>query len=612
MPEKAHSRRTKTAPDPARAPGVVRRVLRIDGTNPDVFGSERSFSPELGGHWGADSASRGCYIDFRFKALSPQWPPPWLRPLRWRMHVATIQWGLGAYERFVCGEGNEWLQAAIAGGEHLIEHQHRGGPQDGGWRQFMPMRHTFRVDPPWLSAIAQGEAASLLVRLHMETADERFAESARRALAPLSVPVADGGVLSELNGAPFVEEYPTSPASHVLNGAIFALWGYRDVGVGLGDAEALERFEVLTAALAENLHRWDTGRWSRYDLFPHPVPNTASPAYHLLHIRQLEVLEKLSDHPAIGVTRSRFEDYRRSKACRRKAIAQKVAFRLLVPRNATLAHRLPWSRGAGAKRRGETGPDDLVVLCYHAVSEDWRAPLAVTPGDLDAQLSHLRKRGYRGVTFAEAIAGPGGGMRVAVTFDDGYRSVVRLAQPILEAHGLPATLFLPTDFVGTERPMGWPGIDRWLDGPHADELTPVSWEEARALVESGWEVGSHTCSHPRLTSLDDDRLKAELEGSRAECEQQLGRPCESLAYPYGDVDPRVMEAAMAAGYSAAAAVTAEVGAPAPYRWPRVGVYQVDGGRSFKLKVSRPLRRLQRSHAWGLLDAAVRPVRPRAR
>jgi peptidoglycan/xylan/chitin deacetylase (PgdA/CDA1 family) len=589
----------------------VRGWLGSEDGNPDAFGSERSFGVQIGRNWDPDGPPSGSYIDFRFKAALPQWPPHWLAPLSQQLHVATIQWGLGAYERFVSGEGEEWLNAAVEAGEHLLSLQHRGGPHDGGWRHFFAMPHTYRIDPPWLSAIAQGEAASLFVRLHLQTGEERFAEAARRALKPMSVSVTDGGVLAELDSEPFVEEYPTTPRSLVLNGAIFALWGYRDVGAGLRDGEALKRFEALTTALSTNLHRWDTGYWSRYDLYPHPVPNVASPAYHLLHIRQLEVLDRLSSRPAIREATSHFETYRASAACRRKATAEKVAFRLVVPRNAALAHRLPWNDRAARDCSDRRGPDDLIVLCYHAVSEDWRAPMAVTPKRLDSQLAHLAKRGYRGVTFAEAIGGERGGKRVAVTFDDGYRSVVRLARPILESHDMPATVFVTTDFIGSEQPMSWSGIDRWLSGPHASELTPMSWKEASDLTEIGWEIGSHSCSHPQLTQVDAAQLRVELEGSRAACEQFLGRRCESFAYPYGDVDLRVMEAVMAAGYSAAAAVTADIDHPSPYRWPRVGVYQIDGGRSFRLKVSRPLRRLQRSHAWWLLDAAVRPVRPKA-
>ncbi len=272
--------------------------------------------------------------------------------------MANIQWGLGAYERYVNGEGEEWLGAALAAGEHLLATQHEGGLQDGGWRHFFPMPHTYEIPPPWLSAIAQGEAASLLVRLHLQTGEARFALAARRALLPMSVPVSEGGMYAELDGAPFVEEYPTRPSSFVLNGAIFALWGYRDVGIGLGESAELERFEALTSALAANLDRWDTGFWSRYDLFPHRISNIASPAYHLLHIRQLEVLDRLSTRPELRAVKNRFQEYRGSAGCRRKAMTRKVAFRLVVPRNAALAHRLPWNaveRGAGADARPGAG-----------------------------------------------------------------------------------------------------------------------------------------------------------------------------------------------------------------------------------------------------------------
>ncbi len=65
----------------------------------------------------------------------------------------------------------------------------------------------------------------------------------------------------------------------------------------------------------------------------------------------------------------------------------------------------------------------------------------------------------------------------------------------------------------------------------------MDWEDLRQLTDVGWEIGSHTCTHPRLTRLDDAALCIELEGSRNDCLENIGR-CDSLAYPYGDVDER--------------------------------------------------------------------------
>src|SRR5256885_10994213 len=139
---------------------------------------------------------------------------------------------------------------------------------------------------------------------------------------------------------------------------------------------------------------------------------------------------------------------------------------------------------------------DVLVLTYHAVSERWPAELSVIPDRLEWQLRTLLDRGYRGATFTEAVSAPPAPRTVAVTFDDAYRSVLKLAFPILCRLGLVGTVFAPTDFIGREGPMAWPGIDRWLGGPHEPELVPLSWTELGVLVETGWEIGSPTRTHP--------------------------------------------------------------------------------------------------------------------
>ena len=196
--------------------------------------------------------------------------------------------------------------------------------------------------------------------------------------------------------------------------------------------------------------------------------------------------------------------------------------------------------------RGSTQPgklSDLLVLCYHAVSPTWAADLSITPQRLEEQLERLVRRGYRGATFTQAVTSPPGAKTLAVTFDDAYRSVLELAAPILDRLNLPGTVFAPTDYIGAERPMSWPGIDKWAGGPHEHELEPMSWEELGRLAAAGWEVGSHTRSHPLLTQVaDDGSLAGELAESKAVIESRLDRPCESIAYPYGDHDDRVVEA----------------------------------------------------------------------
>jgi peptidoglycan/xylan/chitin deacetylase (PgdA/CDA1 family) len=233
------------------------------------------------------------------------------------------------------------------------------------------------------------------------------------------------------------------------------------------------------------------------------------------------------------------------------------------------------------------------VLCYHALSSDWTADLSTTPERFDSQLSWLGRRGYRGVTFSEAVAHRGREKVVAVTFDDAYRSVLQLGKPILDRHAMPASVFAPSGWIDRDEPMAWAGVDHWVGGPHESELLPMAWDELAGLADAGWEIGSHTVTHPHLTEIGPDELERELRDSKRACEERLGRPVPTIAYPYGDVDGRVVEATRAAGYEAAAALPPSgTHPPQPLEWPRMGVWYADDDRRFRLKATRLVRRLQ--------------------
>jgi peptidoglycan/xylan/chitin deacetylase (PgdA/CDA1 family) len=240
---------------------------------------------------------------------------------------------------------------------------------------------------------------------------------------------------------------------------------------------------------------------------------------------------------------------------------------------------------------------DVLVLCYHAISERFPAAMSVTPAAFERQLALLKRAGYRGATFADAVRGPSGRV-VAVTFDDAYLSELTLAKPLLDAVGYPATVYAPTAYLdGRGQPLKWAGIEQWHGGEHEHELVPMSWDQLGELAEAGWEIGSHTHTHPHLTTVDDETLREELARSRDEVEQRLGRPCPTLAYPYGDHDERVVAAAGAAGYAAACTLPGRLPRPRPLAWPRIGVYRGDDERRFRLKVSRGMRRLRGSRLW---------------
>lgn len=306
--------------------------------NAGFWSSAKSFFLPVGPHIDPTGV-RGYPIDLRVKADTPHGMDPQHRG-RGSLHVGLTQYGLGSFERWLAGDGPQWREAAIEAGRQLVAIQE----PDGSWLHHDPFPHTFPLPPPWASGITQGQGASLLVRLNAETGDADLARAARLALEPLFTPQSSGGVCGELGGRPWPEEYPTSPESHVLNGAIFALWGMRDVAVGLGSDEVQQRFDRGLDSLAANLHRYDTGSWSLYSLFPHPIYNRASSFYHDLHVRQLAAMQQIAPKPVFEETRCRWAGYADSRASQAKAFAWKAAFRILVPRNRIFARAAPWTR----------------------------------------------------------------------------------------------------------------------------------------------------------------------------------------------------------------------------------------------------------------------------
>ncbi len=196
----------------------------------------------------------------------------------------------------------------------------------------------------------------------------------------------------------------------------------------------------------------------------------------------------------------------------------------------------------------------LRVLFYHRVNTypfDQLGPVSrevsVPSPRFEAQMAHLARRGFRSLSLADAeamISGrvPHDPKAVLITFDDGYADNLTDAAPVLERHGFTAVVFPVLDLMGADNSI-WPFSDR----PEMGRF--MSLDQLKEWLARGHEIGSHTLSHPILTGLDDARLEAELGASRKRLEEALGRPCTTIAYPFGDVDARVAAAAGRAGYA---------------------------------------------------------------
>jgi peptidoglycan/xylan/chitin deacetylase (PgdA/CDA1 family) len=239
-----------------------------------------------------------------------------------------------------------------------------------------------------------------------------------------------------------------------------------------------------------------------------------------------------------------------------------------------------------------------LVLCYHALSEDWPAALSSTPVALAWQLKRLLGRGLVPGVFTDTVLASNRRRSIAVTFDDAFRTIYTAGLPILRDLGVPATVFVPTAHVGGV-PMRWVGIDKWTGTPHERDLVGCTWDEIAELADAGWEIGSHTRSHRPLTTLSDHEVQSELADSKAECEDRLGRPCRSLAYPYGDYDERIVRVARRVGYAAAGTLPGRFEVADSMRYPRVFVSRADNRLRFAVKTAPLPLRARRSALWNL-------------
>ena len=260
---------------------------------------------------------------------------------------------------------------------------------------------------------------------------------------------------------------------------------------------------------------------------------------------------------------------------------------------------------------GESGmspyPSAVLVLCFHAVSATWPTEIAIDPAKLETQVRFLLRRGYRPATFAAALQEPSPLKRLVVTFDDAFRSVLEVGFPVLDRRGVPATVFVPTDFAASREPMAWSRLGSWLGTSHQGELQCMSWDELRRLCGAGWEVGSHSCSHPNLVDLGETSAAEELQKSREACEEALQRPCVSLAYPFGSYDQRVKSLARKSGYRAAGALNSRalesLGGRDSLDVPREGIYRSERWPTFFAKTSPAVRRARSSPFFDALSRA---------
>jgi peptidoglycan/xylan/chitin deacetylase (PgdA/CDA1 family) len=208
------------------------------------------------------------------------------------------------------------------------------------------------------------------------------------------------------------------------------------------------------------------------------------------------------------------------------------------------------------------GPLPPLALAYHGVAtvrvRDDPSLLFVPPDHVVRHIRKLRRWGYELLGFAEfagRVQARQAAGCAALTFDDGFVDNLEALAPLLAAENAPATVFVPS---------GWLGRSH----PYAPQTRVMTADEVRDLRQRGVEIGAHTHSHPDLTTLDHGAAVEELERGKRELEQLLGEPVETVAYPYGRADAETRAACREAGFVAACRTCGEGNWDDPFDIPR--------------------------------------------
>ncbi len=254
----------------------------------------------------------------------------------------------------------------------------------------------------------------------------------------------------------------------------------------------------------------------------------------------------------------------------------------------------------------------LLVLCYHGVvaeepSDRFGYGNTVSAEEFRLHLEYLARH-FRPVSVDDVAGGEFPERAALVTFDDGYRNNLTEAAPVLLRAGVPCAFFVSTGYIGTRnvlwtdevigrilnwrcgrltlpgggdcevpgelaarralasqvkeqcKRLDWSVTRAWIEmlrgisdppSPNSELWDFMTWDEVRTLHSQGFAIGSHTVNHPILTRIGPKELAAEMTGSKAAIERELGAPCRAIAYPNGgpaDVSAEVFAAARTAGF----------------------------------------------------------------
>ncbi|APF19233.1 polysaccharide deacetylase [Caldithrix abyssi DSM 13497] len=186
---------------------------------------------------------------------------------------------------------------------------------------------------------------------------------------------------------------------------------------------------------------------------------------------------------------------------------------------------------------------NIVILNYHKISK--RMDIGLTarhPDDFERDLRIFHEQGFKSVTFLDLIKAPEKlpPRALIITFDDGYRSVIEQAYPLMEQCGFKGVVYIPTDYIGKS--------NDWDVQFGGKKYVHLNAQELKFLADSGFEIGSHGASHRSFKAMPLRQCEDELKRSKIILEQIAQKPVVSISYPFGQFNRQILALSRNAGY----------------------------------------------------------------
>ena len=215
---------------------------------------------------------------------------------------------------------------------------------------------------------------------------------------------------------------------------------------------------------------------------------------------------------------------------------------------------------------------DISILLYHSIAPFELSGVWVPKMRFEKQIRWLFENQFKCIKPEDLFDENHFPNSVLITFDDGYDNFHENGLPVLLKYGFTATIFVVSHYAGK--------MNTWDAG--ITRRTHMGWEKLREFSRLGFEIASHTHTHPDLTKISGEKIQKELEFSKKMIEDKIGKPVKFLSYPFGRHSKLVRDCAKELGYTACFSSN-------PFlkdRWAigRMGMYVIDTMREYKIKL----------------------------